>query len=106
MNEILTLLLVSVAGFVLGMLFFGGLWWTVHKGLSSTRPALWFLGSLVLRTTIVLAGLYVVARDDWQRVMFCLLGFIIARVIITRYTELQINQHILPAKETGHATES
>lgn len=106
MNEVLTLLLVIVAGFVLGMLFFGGLWWTVHKGLSSTRPALWFFGSLVLRTTIVLAGLYVVARDDWQRVMFCLLGFLIARVIITRYTGLQINQHILPAKETGHATES
>ena len=104
--QILTLLLVIVAGFVLGMLFFGGLWWTVHKGLSSARPALWFLGSLVLRTTIVLAGLYVVAGDDWQRVMLCLLGFIIARVIITRYTDLQINQHIMQAKETGHATES
>jgi len=106
LTQILTLSLVIVAGFVLGMLFFGGLWWTVHKGLSSTRPVLWFFASLMLRTTIVLAGLYVVAGDDWQRLMLCLLGFLIARVIITRYTDRQINQHILPAKETGHATES
>lgn len=104
MNEVLPLLLVIVVGFFLGVLFFGGLWWTVHKRLSSTRPAQWFIGSLVLRTTIVLAGLYFVGRDDWQKLMFCLLGFIIARIIITRYTDLQINQHILSDKENGNAT--
>jgi len=106
MNEVWTLLLVVLAGFALGMLFFGGLWWTVQKVLSSSRPTLWLLGSLVLRTTVVLAGLYVVARDDWQKLMFCLLGFIIARVIITGYTGLKKKQHILPARETDHATES
>ena len=106
MNEVLTLLLVILAGFVLGILFFGGLWWTVLKVLSSSRPTLWLLGCLVLRTTVVLTGLFVVAGDDWQKLLLCLSGFIIARIIITRYTGMQKKQHILPAREADHATES
>ena len=39
-----------VAGSMLGVLFFGGLWWTVQKGVTSDLPAFWFLGSLLLRT--------------------------------------------------------
>ncbi|WP_232370928.1 ATP synthase subunit I [Desulfogranum marinum] len=106
MSETLTVLLVIVAGFILGLLFFGGLWWTVNRGLSSRRPTLWFMGSFVLRTAIVLAGLYLVAGDDWQRLLLCLFGFIIARAIVRRYTDRQPNQQCLPAKEAGHATDS
>ena len=42
MNEPLTLVLALAAGGVLGAIFFGGLWWTVRKGVSSPQPALWF----------------------------------------------------------------
>ena len=62
MNETLTLVLALVAGVVLGAMFFGGLWWTVRKGVSSKQPALWFLGSLLLRMGIALAGFYFVVR--------------------------------------------
>ncbi len=62
MNETLTLVLAWVAGVVLGAIFFGGLWWTVRKGVSSKQPALWFFGSLLLRMSIVLAGFYFVSR--------------------------------------------
>ena len=61
MNETLTLVLAWVAGVVLGAIFFGGLWWTVRKGVSSQRPALWFFGSLLLRMSIALAGFYFVS---------------------------------------------
>ena len=50
MSDFLPLALALVTGFVLGAFFFGGLWWTVHKGVTSETPALWFLGSLLLRT--------------------------------------------------------
>ena len=102
MSETLTLLLIFMAGLLLGLLFFGGLWWTVRKGLSATRPASWFIGSLVLRTLIVLAGLYVVAGDDWQRLLLCLFGFMIARLIVSRFTD----RLLLPGREVRHATES
>ena len=59
MIETLTLLPAWVAGVLLGAVFFGGLWWTVRKGLSSTHPALWFLGSMLLRTSITVTGFFV-----------------------------------------------
>ena len=85
-NEILTGILVLLAGAGLGAFFFGGLWWTVQKGLSSKRPALLFVGSLLLRSGVVLAGFYFMAGDSWERMAACLLGFIIMRTIITRVT--------------------
>ena len=48
----------GAVGLVLGAVFFGGLWWTVRKGVASPRPALWFVGSMLLRTGVVLAGFY------------------------------------------------
>ena len=56
MHELIPLALSMGAGLVLGAIFFGGLWWTVIRGLSSRQPALWFLGSLLLRMSITLIG--------------------------------------------------
>ena len=86
MNDTLSLALAFATGVLLGAIFFGGLWWTVRKGLSSNQPALWFLGSLLLRSSLVLAGFYLVARGHWERVVVCLLGFVAARLIVTRLT--------------------
>jgi len=84
MSDTLTLALALFAGASLGVFFFGGLWWTVQKGVTSDRPALWFLGSLLLRTSLILAGFYFVAQGHWSRLVACLLGFLIARVIVVK----------------------
>lgn len=84
MNEPLGLASALVAGVLLGGFFFGGLWWTVRKAVSSRQPALWFLGSMLLRTGIVLSGFYFVSEGDWKRLLASLLGFIIARLVVTR----------------------
>lgn len=81
MNDTWNLIAALLAGASLGAMFFGGLWWTVCKGISSKHPALWFPGSLLLRTSIVLAG-----RGSWERMLACLFGFYIARVIVARLT--------------------
>jgi F1F0 ATPase subunit 2 len=86
MIEILSLMLALIAGVSLGAIFFGGLWWTVHKAFSSNQPALWFFGSILLRTSIALAGFYFIARGHWERLLVCLLGFVGARLIVTRLT--------------------
>ncbi|MEJ2652622.1 MAG: ATP synthase subunit I [Gammaproteobacteria bacterium] len=103
MNEWVTLALALAAGLVLGAIFFGGLWWTVRKGVSSKRPALLFLGSMLLRTGVVVAGFYVVSDGHWQRLLACLLGFIIARFIVTRLAGPPLEHYDAPAKESGHA---
>jgi F1F0 ATPase subunit 2 len=86
MNDIAELSIVLPAGFLLGAFFFGGLWWTVQKGLTSQNPVLWFFGSTLLRTGVAVAGFYFASHGDWRKFVLCLLGFIIARVVVTRLT--------------------
>ncbi len=102
MNETLTLVLALVTGVLLGAMFFGGLWWTVRKGVSSKQPALWFFCSLLLRTSIALAGFYFIARGHWERLLMCLLGFYIARLIAKRLTRATEKPTFL-AQEASHA---
>jgi F1F0 ATPase subunit 2 len=79
-NEIAILTFSLLAGTALGVLFFGGLWWTIRAGLGSKFPAMWFLGSLGLRTATTLAGFYFVSNGDWRNSLACLLGFLTARI--------------------------
>ena len=117
MNENLLLTLAGLAGFLLGMFFFFGLWWTVRKGISSKRPALWFLGSLLLRTGIVLVGFYLISGGRWKRMLACLFGFVIARFIVifrvrprfcpqasTKQSGQQAEHPVHPAEEANHAS--
>ena len=103
MNETLMLLVVGAAGLVLGAVLFGGLWWTVRKGVSSPRPALWFVGSMLLRAGIVLAGFYCVGGGQWQRLFVCLLGFIIARFLVMRLTRAPLEHPNSHVQEASHA---
>jgi F1F0 ATPase subunit 2 len=86
MNESLSLASALISGVLLGAMFYGGLWWTVRRGVSSKRAALWFLGSLLLRMGVALAGFYFVAGGHWERLLLCLLGFVMARVAVTWLT--------------------
>lgn len=88
MRELMSIALACVAGAGLGVIFFGGLWWTVRKVVSSRQPALWLLGSLFARTGVVLAGLYLVSSGDWRRLAACLVGFVAARIVVTRFVQL------------------
>lgn len=83
MNETLNLALAGLAGVALGAAFFGGLWWTIRRGLASTQPALWFLGSLLVRTAVAAGGFYLVGGGQWTRLLACLLGFVAARAVVT-----------------------
>jgi F1F0 ATPase subunit 2 len=84
MSDISAHALALLAGVLLGAFFFGGLWWTVQKGVTSGRPALWFLGSLLLRTGTVLAGFYFISQGHWSRLLICLFGFLIARFLLVK----------------------
>jgi len=67
----------------------------VQKGLTLKNPALWFFGSTLLRVSLVLGGFYLIARDDWRALLVGLLGFVIARMAVTRFTR--------PTKKGIHA---
>lgn len=109
MTEIILLIFAGVLGGVLGIMFFGGLWWTVQKSVSSSQPALLFIASLLLRTILVLSGFYFIGSGHWERMLACLIGFIIARFIVTRRTDPQggaPSSIESPVREADHAPES
>ena len=105
MNEtqLLLLLLAAFAGGIIGIIFFGGLWWTVHKGMTSRYAAFWFTGSLILRVGVTLAGFYFIGRNDWKMMLACLFGFVVARVVVTRLTGSRFQHPASSTTEVHHA---
>ncbi len=87
MNEISNILLPFIVGLLLGIIFFGGLWFTVKKLPLSKIPALLTVSSFVFRICIVLTGFYFIGLGDWKKLIICLIGFIIARFAVIYYTK-------------------
>jgi F1F0 ATPase subunit 2 len=94
MNEALTFIFCVVVGGILGAIFFGGLWLTIRKGISARSPAFLFLGSLLIRTAIVVTGFYYTSAGHWQRLLSGVFGFLVVRQII----KMRIH------RESRHAT--
>jgi len=101
MNDIIQIYLAGIAGLVLGTLFFGGLWFTVKKLVTSKTPALWFIVSLLLRVSITMIGFYFITAGSWQRLTACLVGFIAARFLVVYFTKLLENKN----KQVNQSTE-
>ncbi|ADV50244.1 ATP synthase subunit I [Cellulophaga sp. E16_2] len=87
MNDLVMILLSFFGGTAIGALFFGGLWFTTKKVLTSKWPVSLYLGSLFIRIGFTLLGFYYIGQNDWKYMLFCLLGFISARFIVIRMTK-------------------
>ena len=88
MTEVWSLVLALVTGVLLGGVFFGGLWWTVRRMGSSKRPALLMFGSFLVRNSVALGGFYLIGRGHWERLLVCLVGFVMARILVTLLTRV------------------
>ncbi len=77
------LVLALLAGVGLGAIYFGGLWWTVRRAGSFRRPALSMLASVIVRMAVALGGFHLVAGASWQRLLLCLLGFVVGRAAVS-----------------------
>jgi len=107
MNEsFIPLGLAGLAGVGLGAIFFGGLWWTIRRGASSPLAALWFLGSALIRMGVALTGFYFVGGGEWQRLVACLVGFLVARFTITWLTRTTGKITHDSTQEVRHAPKS
>lgn len=80
------------AGTILGLFYFGGLWRTLKSLSTARRPAVFALTSFAIRTSLALGGFYLVMAGQPVRLMACLAGFFIARIILM--------QRISPAAAT------
>ncbi len=102
MNEITYLTLAFTGGIILGTIFFWGLWFTVKKVITAKVPALWVFGSFLFRVGITLTGFYFIGAGNWQRLIACMLGFMIARFIVVNYTKSIDENKLQLKKEVGN----
>ncbi len=83
--QLIVLPLILLAGFGLGLFFYGGLWFTVRALAAARHPALLIVASFWARTAAVIAGFLFVMDREWQRAAVCLAGFVVARAVCTHW---------------------
>lgn len=76
------LLAPALAGVALGLAFYASLWWSVRRGLAGDGPLRWFVAAPLLRGGAALAGFYLAGAGDWRRLLACLAGFVLGRMLV------------------------
>lgn len=84
MTQAVTLIGAFCAGLVVGLGYFGGLWFTVRYLPRARRPELVSLGSMVLRLALTLMAFYLIMGGRWERLLAALAGFLIMRTVLVR----------------------
>ena len=101
-SETINMVLAFVSGLALGTVFFGGLWITVKKAVTAKIPALWIFGSFFFRISITMAGFYFVSSGNWKKLVVCVAGFIVARLLVIHFTKSMDERQIQLKKEVDH----
>jgi len=83
-TNVLYLAMAFLVGMGTGIVYFGGLWWTVRQLPFVRQPALLTIGSFLVRTGISLTAFYLASEGHWERILISLLGFIIIRGLLVR----------------------
>lgn len=85
MTAVVPLLLAGAAGVGLGALYFGGLWMTVRALPHSGRPVVLIAGSFLARMALIAGGFYPILGAGWDRLLACLAGFVLVRLVIVSW---------------------
>jgi F1F0 ATPase subunit 2 len=101
MSEALILAGSLLAGVLLGAFFFGGLWWTIRSSPPSQWSGLLFSASLLLRMAVAITGFYLVSHGEWRKLVTCLVGFLLARIAVTRLIRLPSATSVRILQEGG-----
>jgi len=88
-DEILILCLMLVSGFVLGVLYFLGLWLTLKDLPSTKRWGLKVFVSFIIRVSLLAAAFFYLMGQDWERMVALIMGFWFARMVMIR--RLRVN---------------
>jgi len=82
--NLLQLVAVFLAGALLGLFYFVGLWFTLRSIHTVRQPGLLLLFSYVVRVAVVMLAFYFIMAGDWKRIIVCLVGFLVMRYFMIR----------------------
>lgn len=77
------MILAFITGLGLGVIFFGGLHYTVQQLTKSKHPAILMILSLFLRLALVVIGLYLIRGESYWNILLALLGMLLIRTGMT-----------------------
>ncbi len=80
-----------LTGVLLGVVFFGGLYFSVNRMVDMKHPAVFMIASLIIRMLIVVLGLYLIRGDNFYNIPLALLGIILARTLLTSWVKKKEN---------------
>lgn len=80
------LILSILAGISLGIIYFGGLWYTVNMIAQLRRPWIFITVSFLARNAIVLVGFYFLLIHHWSNLAGAFIAFILIRQVMISST--------------------
>lgn len=105
--SVLSVVLAAAGGAVVGLMFFGTLWWTVRRLTTARHPGLLVAGSFLLRAVVAAVGIVIVSRGELVPLLLAIGGFIAARTALIRVVGRPLDQAAgsgstpVPAKDAG-----
>jgi F1F0 ATPase subunit 2 len=76
------IILSVIAGILLSIIYFGGLWYTIKNIEKWRSPWLLITGSYLARSVIVLASFYLLIMNHWSYMVAAFIAFMITRQAI------------------------
>jgi F1F0 ATPase subunit 2 len=74
----------ALAGALLGLMYFAGLWWTVQRVRRARHPVLLVAASFGLRAALAVAVLFLIMSGEVMRLLVALGGFLLVRTVVLR----------------------
>lgn len=103
----LQLILVNgTAGFILGLLYFGGLWWTTRRVAGKDRPGMFLLVSFLIRVALLLGGIYFITRGEPLATLVAVGGVVVARVAAVQWAKARPDDQGAPKEHDSTKTTS
>ena len=83
-GDVTSLFVALGGGFLVGFVYFWSLKYTISHMVTARHPALVMIGSYVLRTVFMLLAFYLIMDGELMRLIACLVGFILARILLVK----------------------
>lgn len=74
----------ALAGALLGLTYFAGLWWTVQRVTRARHPVRLVAASFLLRAALAVAALFLIMSGEVMRLLVALGGFLLVRTLVLR----------------------
>ena len=72
----------ALAGALLGLAYFAGLWWTVQRAGRARHPAALVAASFVVRAALAVTALLLIMAGDVVRLLVALAAFLAVRTVV------------------------